>query len=163
MSLRETAGPEAEGGAPAGGKWAKTQGAVTGGGSALRRYQDVVVGLRSLGATLYFEWCALLGPLPGAAGLFLRTLFWPRLFAACGRGAQFGANVVLRHPHRIRLGERVVISDRCTLDARSPGLDEAIAIGDDTILAEGVIVQAKGGTVRIGPRGGVGPQTRKTS
>ena len=83
----------------------------------------------------------------------------PALFAACGQGVQFGPHVTLRHPHRVRLGDRVVVSDRCTLDARSPEADEAIAIGDDTILANDVLVQAKGGTIRIGARGGIGPQT----
>ena len=138
----------------------KTQRAVTGGeGSVVRRYQDVVVGRRSLSTTLYFEFCMLFAWAPGALGLLLRKLLWPRLFRACGRGVQFGAGIVLRHPNRIRLGDRVVISERCTLDARNPVLDEAIVIGDDVILAEGVILQTKGGTIRIGDRVGINSRT----
>ena len=138
---------------------AKTHAAVTGSGSALARYREVVVGAPSLGALLYFEFCAWLGPVPGALGLALRGLFWPRLFAACGRKVMFGQNVILRHPGRIRLGSRVVVSEDCVLDARSPDLDEVIALGDDVMLSNRVMLSCKGGAIRIGHRAGVGPGT----
>ena len=89
----------------------KTHAAVTTGGSAMTRYQDVVVGNRSLKTFVYYEFCMLLSPLPGVLGLFLRKIFWPRLFGTCGKGAAFAAGIILRHPHRIHMGDRVIISD----------------------------------------------------
>jgi len=86
-------------------KQPKTQATVTGGGSALQRYRRVIVGRGGWMALLRFEACAWLAIVPGAMGLFLRRIFWPGLFRRCGRGTVFGANVLLRHPHRIELGE----------------------------------------------------------
>lgn len=142
--------------APAAGK---THAAVTGKGSALARYQEVIVGRRGLLALLYFEWCSWLAPLPGAFGLVLRKLFWPRLFGACGAGVQFGTNVTLIHPHRIRLGARTVIGNGCILDARDPTSDAAISIGADTILSHGVMLSAKNGRITVGANVGLGPYT----
>ena len=53
----------------------KTQRAVTGRGSILRRYQGVIIGSRSLWRTLYFEFAILLALIPGAIGIGLRKLF----------------------------------------------------------------------------------------
>lgn len=140
-------------------KQGKTQAAVTEGGSALGRYRSVVVGRRGLLHLIYFEICMQFLYVPGALGLFLRKLFWPRLFRRCGRGTVFGAGVLLRHPNRIELGDRVVISDGCVLDARNDEVDRAIVIGDDTILGNAVTLSCKTGTIRIGARGGLGTQT----
>jgi acetyltransferase-like isoleucine patch superfamily enzyme len=118
-----------------------------------------VVGRSGLGAMLYFEFCAWLAPVPGALGLALRKTFWPRLFGACGQGVLFGQNVVLRHPHRIHLGERVVISEGCVLDARTAAAEQAITLGDDVILSNGVMLSCKGARIEIGARTGLGPQT----
>lgn len=137
----------------------KTLDAVTGDAPAWRRYQDVMVGKPGWGAAFYYEWCIWLAPVPGALGLFLRRLFWPRLFGSCGRGAMFAANVVLRHPHRIHLGIRTVISEGVILDGRSPGETDAIVLGDDVILSNGVMLSTKDGAVRIGSRVGIGAQT----
>jgi len=132
---------------------------VTGGGSAWRRYQNVMVGTRSLRRMLFYEFCMLLTPMPGALGLLLRKLFWPRLFGACGRRVQFGAGIVLRHPHRIHLGERVVISEGCVLDGRNESSDQAIVLGDDVILAPYATLQSKAASLHIGSRCGIGTQT----
>lgn len=137
----------------------KTQAAVTEGGSALSRYQKVVVGRSGWLSLLYFEICMQFSYAPGALGLFLRRLFWRRLFRRCGRGVVFGAGTLLRHPNRIELGDRVVVSEGCVLDARSDDVDCAIAIGDDTILGNGVTLSCKTGTIRLGARGGLGTQT----
>lgn len=138
---------------------AKTHAAVTEGGSALDRYRRVVVGGGGFGRLVWFELCAWLAPVPGALGLLLRGLLWPSLFHSCGRGAVFGAGVSLRHPHRIGLGERVVVSDGCILDARHEEAEVALAVGDDTILGNDVMVSCKGGSARIGARCGLGART----
>lgn len=137
----------------------KTHATVTSGGSALQRYQDTIVGHRSLAKLLYYELCMWLGALPGAVGLLARKVLWPRLFAECGRGTVFGAHVFLRHPSRIKLGSAVVISDGCILDGRNPDTESAIVIGDDTILSNNVLISCKNGCIKIGHRVGVGAQT----
>lgn len=137
----------------------KTHAAVTKGGSALSRYQTVVVGSRSLSATIYYEWCTWLTWIPGALGLFLRKVFWFRLFGSCGKGVAFAANIILRHPHRIHLGDRVVISEGCILDARDDESNHVIALGDDVILSNNVMISCKNGSVNIGARTGINAQT----
>ena len=136
----------------------KTHASVTG-GSPLRTYQEVIVGRPGWLALVYFEWFAWLAPVPGAGGLLLRKLFWPRLFAACGRGVVFGANVVLRQPGRIRLGERVVVSDGCILDGRSDERAESIVVGDDAMLSNDVMLSCKNGSIRLGEHVGVNART----
>ncbi len=131
---------------------------VTQRGGALKNYQDTIVGTRSFGKLIYFEVALFFAALPGALGLLMRKILWPKLFKRCGTGTVFGANVVLRHPHRISLGERCVISDGCILDARSEDM-EAISIGSDCILSNYVMISCKNGTVDIGERAGIGAQT----
>lgn len=137
----------------------KTQTAVTAEGLALGRYQDVVLGDRSFLSLVYYEFCTWLSWIPGALGLVLRGCFWPRLFASCGKKVYFGTNIVMMHPGRIRIGNRTVITDGCVLDARNPGLDEVITLGDDVVLSRGVMISCKNGRVSIGDRVGIGAYT----
>lgn len=135
----------------------KTHEAVTGGGSALRKYQDVMVGSRSFIYFLYFEWCALLGPVPGVMGMVLRKIFWPKLFGSCGKGCLFSSGIILRHPRRIHLASSVVIAERCVLDGR--GLrEQTISIGDEAMLSNDVVLSCKKGKIDIGANVGINSQ-----
>lgn len=136
----------------------RTHDAITGSGSPLRKYQAVIVGSTSLLDLLYFEWCMLTGALPGALGMVLRKIFWPRMFASCGRGVMFGANIVVRNPSRICLGNNVVISEQCILDGRGEA-KETIGLGNDVILSNQVMLSCKNGTIVIGDSTGVNAQT----
>ena len=51
-------------------------------------------------------------------GLLLRKVLTRCCSAACGRNVVFGQHVVLRHPHKIRIGDNVVIDDNCLIDAK---------------------------------------------
>ena len=137
----------------------KTHQAVTREASGLRRYQDVMVGSRSLATTLYFEWCSWLAPIPGAFGLVMRKIFWPKLFRHCGTGVMFGANMILRHPGRISIGKNTVLSESVLLDARHSTETNAIRIGEEVILANNTMISCKEGTVEIGNRTGIGAYT----
>lgn len=137
----------------------KTHSAVTEGGSASARYRQVVVGSRSIPALLFFECCVILSGIPGAAGLFLRKSVWPRLFGSCGRGCVFAQGVTLRHPRRIHLGNRVVVSEGCILDGRHDTDGCAVWLGDDVILSNHVLISCKNGKIRIGNRTGINAQT----
>ena len=87
--------------------------------SARAKYQALVVGQPSLGALLRHELVTMAAQsMPGAAGLALRKALYPLLLGACGRNVVFGQHVVVRHPHKIRIGDNVVIDDNCLLDAK---------------------------------------------
>lgn len=137
----------------------KTREAISGKGSALGKYQKVIIGSGSWRKLLYFEWCQLVGSLPGALGMALRKMFWPRLFGSCGKGVLFGGNIVLRHPLRIHLGNNVVISEQCILDGRSDTKDATIVLGDDVMLSNQVMLSCKEGTIRIEANTGVNAGT----
>lgn len=137
----------------------KTHEAVIKGGSSLSRYQDVVVGKQSILSTIYFDFCGWLSCVPGALGLFLRKIFWPRLFGSCGKGVFFAANIILRHPNRIHLGDRVVISEGCILDARNKESDNVIVLKEDVIISNNIMISCKNGSVKIGARTGIGANT----
>ncbi len=126
--------------------------------SALRRYQEVIVGSRSIPFLLWYELLQLTaGTLPGAAGLFLRSRTYPTLLRAMGRGTAIGRNVALRHPKRIALACRVIIDDNCVLDGHTALADgPSICIGEQTMLGRGTLLAAKGGSIRVGARVGFG-------
>ncbi|HHQ47343.1 MAG TPA: acyltransferase [Acidobacteria bacterium] len=140
-------------------RYRKTHRAVTEDLSALRRYQQVVVGRPGLLHTLRFECALFAGIMPGMLGLALRALLWPGLFGSCGRKVVFGSGMVLRHPHRIHLGDRVALGEGIVLDARHELEERVITIASDTIIAHAAALQAKGARIEIGPGCGIGPQS----
>lgn len=134
----------------------KTHAAITGKGSALSRYLDVVVGQRSILKLVYFEFCTFLSLIPGAGGIFLRKIFWPYLFKQCSKNVVFGRGIRFMHPNKISILKGTVISDYCVLDGRSPDANSAIQLGEDTMLSHGVILSCKGGDISLGNNVGIG-------
>ena len=127
--------------------------------TALCRYQDLVVGSKSIWYLIKYELIALLfSGLPGGLGLWLRKKFYPVLLKKVGSGVVFGRNIVLRHPQKIELGNRVVVDDHCVLDARGQS-NQGIRIGNDVILARDTILGCKDGDVQIGDNVGIGAHT----
>ncbi len=105
--------------------------------SALAKYQDLVVGSGSVWRLLVYEIVVCLTSwVPGALGLVLRRAAYPRLLGAVGRNVVFGQGVVLRHPHKIRLGDDVVVDDLVVLDAKGTS-NEGISIGRGRIPGSG--------------------------
>jgi len=137
----------------------KTHAAITAKGSPLKKYQQVMVGSSSLLAFCYYEWCMLLAPVPGALGMVLRKIFWPRMFGSCGKGCMFASGIVVRHPGRIRLGSSVVISEGCVLDGRHEISEKSIVLGNNVIMSNGVMLSCKNGTISIGDDTGLNAQT----
>ncbi len=69
-------------------------------GGKLAKYQDLILGERSLFGLLKYELIvALAGRTPGALGLLLRSRLYPKLLGWTGRNVTFGAGVVLRRGH----------------------------------------------------------------
>lgn len=125
--------------------------------SPLRRYQAICVGSTSLAYTLKYElMTGLLARCPGAAGLALRKACYGWLLGTCGRGVIIGADVTLRHPRRIRLGQRVMIADGCVLDARSETEHGGIDVGDDASLGQRSLLLCKGGAIELATGTGLG-------
>ncbi|MGA7671552.1 MAG: acyltransferase [Nitrolancea sp.] len=118
--------------------------------SPLRRYQQIVVGSTSLGYTIKYEvLTGLLGGMPGAIGLLLRSKLYPPLFKSVGRGVVFGKDVTLRHPSKISIGDAVVVGDGVSLEARGDARS-SITIGNNVVIGEQVSIGCKYGVVRIG-------------
>ncbi|MCA1809907.1 MAG: acyltransferase [Lentisphaerae bacterium] len=124
--------------------------------SKLEQYSDLIIGRRGWRHLLCYELTVLFcATLPGALGLFLRSKLYPRLLGACGRNVVFGANVVLRHPHKIRIGDNVIIDDNCLLDAK--GRDNAgITIGSGVFLGRNSILSCKNGDIVLEDRVNIG-------
>ena len=137
----------------------KTHKAVTGEGSPLTKYSRLIIGSDSFATFLYYEFCQLFVFFPGALGMVLRKLFWPRMFNRCGRGTVFGFGVVVRQPKKIALGESVVISEYCVLDGRSEKDVLSLAVGDRSILSNNVMLSCKNGSITVGKDVGLNAQT----
>lgn len=129
------------------------------GGSALRKYQSFFVGHSGFGKLIGYELTMMLtAGMRGALGYQLRKTFFPRLFAAVGRGVVFGRALILRCPGRISLGDAVLIDDNCTLDARGDGEAASIHIGSRSLIARDTILVVKDGHIRIGENCSIGSQ-----
>jgi acetyltransferase-like isoleucine patch superfamily enzyme len=119
------------------------------GRSSREKYQELVVGRPGFAALLQYELVVLLSQgLAGAAGLALRKAMYPWLLGSCGRGVVFGQNVVLRHPHKIHIGNNVVIDDNCLVDAKGD-TNLGIRIGDGVFIGRNTILSCKNGDILI--------------
>jgi acetyltransferase-like isoleucine patch superfamily enzyme len=117
--------------------------------SAREKYASLVVGRPGWGALLKHELVTLLSQnVPGASGLVLRKWLYPALLGACGRNVVFGQNVVLRHPHKIRIADDVVIDDNCLLDAKGD-TNEGITIGAGVFIGRNTILSCKNGNIEV--------------
>jgi galactoside O-acetyltransferase len=137
----------------------KTHKAVTGSGSALTRYRRLIVGTDSLAAFLYYEFCQLFTFFPGAPGMALRKIFWPKMFRRCGKGTVFGFGVVVRQPGKIVIGDSVVVSEYAVLDGRADAQPVSLILGDRTILSNHVMLSCKDGSIAIGKDVGINAQS----
>ena len=126
------------------------------GQSAREKYSALVVGQPGWGALLRYEFVQLMSQhVPGAFGLAMRKTLFPTLLGACGRNVIFGQNVVLRHPHKIRIGDNVVIDDNCLLDAKGD-TNSGIRIGNGVFVGRNTIVSCKNGDVDLADGANVG-------
>jgi acetyltransferase-like isoleucine patch superfamily enzyme len=117
--------------------------------SNMRKYQEMVVGHEGWGALLRYEVTQLLvSQIPGALGLVLRKFLYRALFKSVGRNVVFGRNVTLRHPHKITIGDNVIIDDDCLLDAKGES-NQGIVIGDFVTIGRFSSLVCKNGDIRI--------------
>ena len=120
------------------------------------KYRALVVGRKGLWPLIKYELVMLFASwVPGALGLLARSKLYPTLLGACGRGAVFGANVVLRHPHKIRIGAGVVADDAVVLDAKGT-INHGIDIGDQVFIGRNTIIYCQNGDISIGMGSNIG-------
>ena len=120
------------------------------------KYRDLFVGRPGLSALITYELVVMIASqMPGAFGLFLRSTMYPWLLGSVGRNVVFGVNVALRHPHKIHIGDNVVIDDQCCLDAK--GTDNAgLSIGSGVFIGRNTILSCKNGDIIIEDRANIG-------
>ncbi|MGE0704241.1 MAG: DapH/DapD/GlmU-related protein [Vicinamibacterales bacterium] len=119
------------------------------GRSAAAKYSALIVGQPGVWALLRHELVVTLTQAwPGAFGLALRKIAYPRLLGSCGRNVVFGQNVVLRHPHKIHIGDNVVIDDNCLLDAKGER-NRGIRIGNGVFVGRNTILSCKDGDIEL--------------
>jgi acetyltransferase-like isoleucine patch superfamily enzyme len=124
--------------------------------SALSKYQDLVVGSRSLARLALYEVVVLLtSGVPGALGLVLRRVAYRWLLGAVGRNVSFGHGVVLRHPHKIRIGDDTIVDDLVVLDAKGTS-NRGITIGRGVFLGRGTILSCKDGDIELADHVNIG-------
>jgi acetyltransferase-like isoleucine patch superfamily enzyme len=124
--------------------------------SSRQKYVALVVGRPGLAALLQHELVVTLTQSwPGALGLTLRKTFYPLLLGSCGRNVIFGQNVVLRHPHKIHIGNDVVVDDNCLLDAKGES-NSGIRISAGVFIGRNTILSCKNGDIELGEHVNIG-------
>ncbi|EAW33882.1 DapH/DapD/GlmU-related protein [Lyngbya sp. PCC 8106] len=127
--------------------------------SLLKKYQQKALGDERFLPFLRYELANLLfGDVSGTLGYALRKLTYPSLFKQVGKGAIFGKGIVLRHPGKITLGDRVAIDDYSMIDG-SGGGDQGLILGNDVMISRNCVIQAKTGPLKIGNRADIGCST----
>ena len=129
---------------------------------ALATYKQLVVGRQSIFHWLFYEASLLLfSNLAGIVGFGLRAIFYPGLFARCGKRPVFGRGLVLRRPKQISIGNKVIVDDYAVLDVR--GDEGKLDISDHVSISRGTSIIAKEGKVTLEKGVNIGSQCRIAS
>lgn len=124
--------------------------------TARQKYARFVVGRPGWGALLKHELIVQFAQaVPGALGLALRKTLYPKLLGSCGRNVVFGQNVVLRHPHKIHIGDNVMIDDHVLLDAKGTS-NRGITIASGVFVGRNTILSSKNGDIELGENVNIG-------
>ena len=126
------------------------------GQSAIQQYMDLVVGQRSWLKLLLYEFVIMVAQKrAGALGLLLRKKMYPWILGGVGHNVTFGSNVVVRHPHKIRIGEDTVIDENVLIDAKGDA-NQGIEIGAGSYIGRNSIISCKNGDISLGDNTNVG-------
>jgi acetyltransferase-like isoleucine patch superfamily enzyme len=126
------------------------------GRSPRETYAALVVGRPGWSALIHYELVQLWSQhVPGALGLALRRALYPSLLGACGRNVIFGQHVTIRHPHKVRIGDNVVIDDNCLVDAKGDR-NGGITIGSGVFIGRNSILSCKNGDIEIADGANIG-------
>ena len=123
-----------------------------GGKGAFAKYREMMYGELPLGKVILAEVLfLLLGGLPGVLGLGLRKMCYPVLFPQMRGKVVFGRNVTIRHPHKIRFGDGVIVDDNAVIDAKGSS-NSGLDIGDGVYIGRNTIVYCKNGDITLEDR-----------
>ena len=124
--------------------------------SAREKYAALIVGRPGWGALVKYEAVVMLSQsVPGALGLALRKTLYPLLLGSCGRNVVFGQNVVLRHPHKVHIGDNVFIDDNCLIDAKGDS-NAGIRMASGVFIGRNTILSCKNGDIDLGEGANIG-------
>lgn len=124
--------------------------------SKLAKYKELILGESSTWFLIKYELITtFVSWLPGALGLLLRSKLYPLLLGRVGRNVTFGANVVLRHPRKIRIGDNVVIDDNVVLDAKGEE-NNGLTIGSGVFVGRNTILSCKNGDIVVDDNANIG-------
>jgi len=120
------------------------------------KYRELFVGRPGAWALIKYELAmGLASWIPGAVGLLLRSKLYPLILGSVGANVVFGTGVTLRHPHKIHIGDNVVIDDLCCLDAKGTS-NMGIQIGSGVFVGRNTILSCKNGDIIIDDRANIG-------
>ena len=118
-------------------------------GSALAKYQQLIVGESSIWFLVKFELVQILASwVPGALGLALRKVLYPTILGSVGKNVIFGCNTVIRHPRKVHIGNNVLIDDNCVLDSKGIG-NRGISISDGVFIGRNTNLSCKSGDIEL--------------
>ncbi|GJL48841.1 MAG: hypothetical protein NPIRA01_00680 [Nitrospirales bacterium] len=121
-----------------------------------RQYAKWVIGTTRWPEIFKYELItSLLGNVPGAIGYYLRSKVYRWILGDVGSNTVLGRSVILRHPHKIRIGKNVTIDDNCVLDAKGQS-NKGIQIGDNVYIGRNSIVYCKDGNIDIQSKANIG-------
>ncbi|MBI9070057.1 MAG: hypothetical protein JEY94_00570 [Melioribacteraceae bacterium] len=124
--------------------------------SKLQKYKDLIVGSDKLSFLIKYELINLfVSWLPGALGIVLRNKLYPAILAECGRGVNFGRNIVIRHPQKIKIGNDVNIDDNVLLDAKGDK-NAGIILKDQVFIGRNSILSCKDGDITLEQNANIG-------
>ena len=123
--------------------------------SNIQKYMDMVIGSNKFLDLIKYELIVLfISRIPGALGVVLRSTFYPMVLGEVGNGCTFGSNITFRHPHKIKLGNNVIIDDNVLIDAK--GINNAgIILEDDVFIGRNSILSCKGGDIILKERANI--------
>jgi len=125
----------------------------------LSAYRRLSVGSENLAFFLRYELSLLfLRNLQGGLGLFLRKILFRGLFRLAGRKVFIAPGVMLRHPRRIQLGDEVILDEGCVLDAKG-GKSGGIRLGSRVFVSRQAHLGCKEGDIAVGDNVSFGPFT----
>ncbi|MFQ5710023.1 MAG: acyltransferase [bacterium] len=115
--------------------------------SKSQKYQEIFLGQKGLWNMVKYELIiTLFSWVPGAFGILLRSIFYPFILGSVGKGVAFGANIAIRHPRKINIGNNVVIDDNCVLDAKGE-TNLGIEIHNGVFVGRGTILTCHNGDI----------------
>jgi acetyltransferase-like isoleucine patch superfamily enzyme len=126
------------------------------GESPLKKYQQLFVGSAAMIDLIKYEFLTFfLASIPGAAGFFLRKVFYKNLFSTVGNGTIIGPCVTLRCPQQISLGNNVFVDNNVVLDAK--GSSSHIHLGDSVLVGRNTILSCASATIKVENDVSIGP------